>query len=83
MAAMSEPVTLRCQLCGARVAELADGILWMRARHHGDYHLTGIDVAALAKLAAGEITPETVQPVSILSPRPTLAPEGRRNGAER
>jgi len=64
-----KPIVFRCELDGVRIAELDGGTLWVRARHHGAYHETGFDVGDLAKLAAGRLGLEDLEPVSRVSPR--------------
>ena len=50
---MPEPTPatkLRCQECGTPVAEIRDGHLLIRGKHHGQTHLTIIPVEELLLL---------------------------------
>ena len=49
---------IRCDLCGLKMAEVQNGHLILRAKHHGETH---VKIVALAELGVGMGKPGVAQ----------------------
>jgi hypothetical protein len=43
---------VRCQECGKPIAEVRDGMLVIKVKHHGDWHVSVIPLSSLLERAA-------------------------------
>lgn len=48
----AEPQYIRCPVCGKPMAEVRDGTLIIKTKHHGAWHVVSVSLDDLVKLAA-------------------------------